>query len=88
MKLSPDHVAMPRDDYYELQAAADNQPPMSTGQRVASTVHSTAVVIGIAAAVTAGSWGWAKAVDWLEDRRLKRDLMLDEARRRPLPDKK
>lgn len=80
MKLSPDHVALPREDYIELTSAAYDQTPATVGERVGSTVQTTAMVLGLSAAVTAGTWGWAKAVDWLEERRLRRTL--DEAQKK------
>lgn len=60
-------VIMPREDFIELSTAAfDNHhtPPLS--ERAASTAQTTFIFAAMAAAVTAGSWGWAKAVDWRE----------------------
>lgn len=74
-------VIMPREDFVELsQVAFDNHHIPSFGERVANTAQVTAVFGGMAAAVAVGTWGWAKAVDWLEDRRTKRAHELFEAK--------
>lgn len=64
-------VIMPREDFLELSEAAWNQT-YTTGERIAGVAQTTITVFGISAAVAAGTWGWAKALDWLEDRRYKR----------------
>lgn len=70
-----DSVIIPREDFAELEAVAYNQDPTPLGERVASTVQTTLVLAGMAAAVTAGSWGWAKAMDWLETKRHNRTIV-------------
>ena len=65
-------VILPREDFVELQTAAWDQTPPTASERAASILHTTILVGSIAGAVTAGTWGWAKAVDWLEERRIKR----------------
>ena len=65
-------VILPREDFVELQEAAWAQTPATLGERVAGTVQTSLVCFGIAAAVTAGTWGWAKALDWKDERRLAR----------------
>ena len=65
-KLS-ESVIMPREDFIELSTVAfDNHHIPSVSERVANTIQITAVFGVMAAAVTAGSWGWAKAVEWRE----------------------
>jgi len=73
MDLS-NHVIVPREDFIELQEVAYNQPTPSLGERAASTAQTTLVFAGIAAALTAGSYGWAKAMDWREERQLRRHM--------------
>lgn len=63
-------VILPREDFYELQATANQ--PQSLGERLAGTAQTTVVFTVLVGAVTAGSFGVAKAVDWLEQRRFKR----------------
>lgn len=65
-------VILPREDFVELQEAAWAQTPATTGERVASTVQTTIICFAAAAAVTAGTWGWAKACDWKDERTLAR----------------
>lgn len=68
-------VIMPREDFIELSTAAfDNSHVPSVGERVGTTVQTTMVFAGIAAAVTAGSWGWAKAMEFLEEKRFQREM--------------
>lgn len=71
-------VIMPREDFLELSEAAWNQPTPTLGERAATTVQTTLVFAGMAAAVTAGTYGWAKAIDWLEMRRAARKSALNE----------
>lgn len=61
-------VIMPREDFIELQTAAWDQLPLSVKDRVATTIQTTSICLGIATAVVAGTWGWAKAMDWLDQR--------------------
>ena len=72
MDLS-NHVILPRDEYVELQTAAWDQTPTTVKDRISGTVQTTLIFAGFAAAVTGASYGWAKAVDWLETRRLERE---------------
>lgn len=65
-------VILPREDFVELQTAAWAQNPPSASERVGSTIQTTFICMGVAAAVTAGTWGWAKALDWKDERRLAR----------------
>ena len=65
-------VIIPRDDFVELQEAAWTAPPATIGERVGSTLQTTIICFGVAAAVTAGTWGWAKACDWKDERSLAR----------------
>jgi len=65
-------VIIPREDFLELQASAYNPNDTTLKTRAATTVQTTLVFAGMAGAMTAGTWGWAKAMDWLEMRRLAR----------------
>lgn len=65
-------VILPREDFLELQAAAYNPNDTTLATRVASTTQTTIVFAVLAGAVTAGSFGVAKAMDWYEERSLKR----------------
>lgn len=67
-------VIIPRDDFLELEAAAYTAPPKTVGDRAAATVQTTLWFAAAAAAVTAGSWGWAKAVDFRERRQHERQM--------------
>lgn len=70
-----DSVIMPREDFIELYTVAfDNHHVPSIGERVANTTQTTAVFAVMAGAVTAGTYGWSKCVDWLETRRHNRKL--------------
>ena len=46
--------------------------PTPFKERAASTAQTTLVLGAMAAAFTGASFGWAKAMDWLEERNLKR----------------
>lgn len=66
-------VLVPRDHFTELETAAyDNSHVPTAGERVASTLQTGGVLGLMAAAVVAGTWGWAAGVDWLEKRRQRR----------------
>ncbi len=65
-------VVLPADDFREMQSAAFSQPSPSGGERIASSAQTFFLFATIAGAVTAGSYGWASAIDWLEERRQKR----------------
>jgi hypothetical protein len=68
-------VIMPREDFIELSTVAfDNSHVPTAGERVATTVQTLTVFSGLAAAVTAATWGWAKAVDWREKKQHEREL--------------
>lgn len=68
-------VIMPREDFIELTAVAyDNSHVPTLGERVAQTTQTTAIFGGMTLAVVGASWGWAKAMDWLEERNYKRKI--------------
>lgn len=68
-------VIMPREDFIELSTVAfDNSHVPTAGERVANTAQAISVFAGIAGAVTAATWGWAKAVDWREKKQHEREL--------------
>lgn len=82
MAEKPLYVKLPQSDYQELMYAANQDAtPMTVADRAASAAHTTIVVAALAGAVTAGSWGWAKAMDWLEEREFQRRLRKDAAAR-------
>lgn len=65
-------VIMPREDFLELQAATYDPNSTTLATRAASTAQTALVFGSMAGAVVAGSWGWAKAMDWLEERNFQR----------------
>jgi len=66
-------VIMPREDFVELSTVAfDNSHVPSASERVASVAQTTAVFGVMGAAIIGVTWGCTKAVDWLEERRLRR----------------
>lgn len=75
VKLS-ESVIMPREDFYELQLAAWDHVPTSAKERVATTIQTTTVLTVMAVAFTGAAWGWAKAMNWLNEKDRER-LMAD-----------
>ena len=70
-------VIMPREDFIELsQVAFDNSHVPSFGERVSSISQAYAIMAGAAGAVVMATWGWTKAIDWLEQKRRDRELAL------------
>lgn len=67
------HYIVPREDFLELQQVAYDQPTPTAGERFGSVMQTTAVFAGLAGAITACSWGIAKATDWYEERRSQRE---------------
>lgn len=61
---------LPREDFYELTASAYNNP--TNGQRVAQVLQNTTVFAGVAGMFIAAAWGWAKAVNWLDEKETER----------------
>lgn len=78
MDLS-NHVILPNEDYIALQEAAWDPIPIPVKDRIGSSVQTLVILSAVAGVVTASSWGWAKAVNWLEDRRFQRDMMLSRS---------
>lgn len=76
MDLS-NHVIVPLEDFHELQATAYNQPTPTASERVGSSLQTIVFCAAAAAAVTGASWGWATAVDWIEEKRFKRARQMD-----------
>lgn len=68
------HVILPREDFVELQQAAWDQPDVPFKKQMQNTANMTLFMFGAAAAVGFGTLTWAKAVDWLEERQLKRKM--------------
>jgi len=66
------HVILPREEFSDLRDAYWERQPIAPGERVAQSLQSTVFLATFAAAVTAGAWGWAKALDWLEERNFQR----------------
>lgn len=67
-------VIMPREDFMELQIAAWDKDPTPLKERVAQSAQTTFVMSMLAAVTVAGTWGCVKAVDWLEQRRIDRQI--------------
>jgi hypothetical protein len=83
MDLS-ESVIMPREDFIELSTVAfDNHHVPSVSERVGSTLQTTIVFGALAAAVTAGTWGYVKAHDWLEEKNFRRRIAEREAQKNP-----
>lgn len=74
-------VIMPREDFLEMQAVAWNQPTPSGKERVAQTAQTTLIFAAMSGAVVAGSYGWAKAMDWLDEKRFQRKMRENEAKK-------
>lgn len=67
-------VILPVEDFRELSEVAWNQPPATGKERVESVLQTTAIVAACAAAFSAASWGWAKAVNWRDKKSHERKL--------------
>jgi hypothetical protein len=67
-------VILPRDEFTALVEDAHYAPTPTGRERVESVLHTTAIVAACAAAFSAASWGWAKAVDWRDKRKHERKL--------------
>lgn len=76
-------VVLPREDFMELQMAAWQHVPVPVKDRIAQTIQTSAVCMGLAAAVVVGTWGCFKAVDWLDERQLKRTIAERESQKDP-----
>jgi len=81
MELNENHVVLPREDFIELNTAANTDPTVA--DRVASTTQTFFVFGALAAGVTGAAYGIAKATDWLEERRYKRTVRLAETKTAP-----
>lgn len=80
-----DSVIMPAEDFAELQLAAWSPSPKPTaGQRLGSTVQTIVVSAALSGAVAAACWGWAKAMDWREEKTFQR-MQRDPKFTRPRP---
>jgi hypothetical protein len=77
-------VIMPREDFIELSEAAWHTPPASLKMKAATTVQYTLFFVAATAAVTAGSWGIAKAMNWFEEETLKRKMRENNAHEQPV----
>lgn len=69
-------VILPREDFLELQANSFNRPPMSFNQRAASALQTAVYLTVLSVSITAMSYGWAKAMDWLDQKKFDRRLAL------------
>lgn len=79
MELS-ESVIMPREDFLELQVAAWDQTPPTLSTRVAQATQATYVCVMLGAVVVGVTWGMTKAVDWLDERELKRQIRKEKIR--------
>lgn len=73
MDLS-DYVVLSTEDLLELQAEACT--PATTGERVAGSLQTIAIVSAIGAVVVASSWGRAKAQDWRDNKKARRTVQI------------
>jgi len=72
MELSQS-VIMPREDFQELQIAAwDNDQTL--GDRVATIVQTTIVITIVATAFAGGTWAYAKAMTWKDQKTHEREM--------------
>ena len=78
MSKFDNHVILPREDFIELQASAMESPTIP--DRIATSVQTTLALGALAGAWVGGAWGTAKALDWLEERRAKRDAEKQNAK--------
>lgn len=67
-------INIPAETALELQANAKEPTKKTLGERTADTAQTALVFGAIAGCVTAASFGWAKAMDWLEERKLRREM--------------
>jgi hypothetical protein len=70
---------IPLDEYAELQSTAWNLPSASFKDRVGTTAQTFVFCAIVTAGVVAGSWGWAKAMEWREAKAFERDMRKIEA---------
>ena len=70
-------VIIPREDFAELELAAYSSPPSTYGHRVLTIVQFTLFFTLATAAGSVMSWQWAKANDWLEQRKADRLKTVD-----------
>jgi hypothetical protein len=68
-------VIIPREDFLELQAVAWDSTPPAAKERIGSTIQTTFICMGVAAAVSAGTWGYATAMNWKDERTLRRAML-------------
>lgn len=66
-------VILPMEDFTELQATAFGQN-LTPRDRVANVATTTIMVFVFAGAITAGSYGVAKVMDWKEERKFQREM--------------
>ena len=81
LSITNEHVVLPREDFNELNTAAHTDP--SVADRLASTTQTFFVFGAVAAGVTGAAFGVAKATDWLEERRYKRNVRTAETKTAP-----
>jgi hypothetical protein len=76
----PEYVKLPADDYREMVVAAfEPRDPVTAGQRVGRTAETFAGFAGFGLLVAGVGWAGVKAVNYLEDRRLQREMRKDAA---------
>ena len=83
MDLS-NHVILPREDFIELQTAAWDHPQLPVKDRFVNTANTSLVFIAMAGAVTLGTWGWVKALDWREEKAYQRRMRQAENQSKPV----
>lgn len=65
-------VILPREVFEEMQEGFQT-PPTAT-ERLANTTQATVVFAAAAFAFAGATWGWARAMDWLEERNFQRRM--------------
>ena len=70
-------VIIPREDFSKLQDAAYEQAPQTASEHFLGVLHSAGVAASLATAFVAAVWGWAKAMEW-RDNKVHERLMIEK----------
>lgn len=80
----PEYVTLPADDYREMYEGSRVHVPTTAGDRVGRTAERTVAVALFGGLLFVGVQTVTKALDYIEDRRLQRELRKAEAEK-PAP---
>lgn len=70
-------VIMPREDFIELTTVAfDNHHVPTASERAGGIVQTTLYCAILGSTVVAVTWGWAKALDWRDEKKAKRERQM------------